>query len=105
MWSGFSGKVEDLVKVYPRLVNHAPRRPLPPTLAGGCHRRQGVGRGRDACRGGPTPRCPRVSRRPLLAVGFGRRAIRRAPSADARRCKNVIHSEITCSAANPSDSS
>ena len=44
----------------PRLANHAPRRPLPPTLAGGCHRRQGVGRGRDACRGGPTPRCPRV---------------------------------------------
>ena len=44
----------------PRLVNHAPRRPLPPTLAGGCHGRHGVGRGRDARRSGPTPRCPRV---------------------------------------------
>ena len=44
----------------PRLVNHAPRRPLPPTLASGCHGRHGVGRGRDARRSGPTPRCPRV---------------------------------------------
>ena len=36
------------------------RTPLPPTLAGGCHGRHGVGRDRDARRGGPTPRCPRV---------------------------------------------
>ena len=70
----------------PRLVNHVPRRPLPPTRAGGCHGRQAsvvaampaVVVPRPAARVF-TPPAPRGRLRPACG--------RRAPSADARRCK------------------